>query len=155
MWHRRIFSTHAIAGATADAMMAALKNRGPDAQHSKRWHADWRTAPADGTAHNALIHARLSIIDPRPIADQPMYQIENTVRIEVMVKSEYVGNGELRELLDFPDEILLVGKVRLSQGLDGHVPASELVASAIHDTESAYPQHRINSIRAIQDGTDG
>jgi asparagine synthase (glutamine-hydrolysing) len=56
----------------ASAMMEALKNRGPDAQHSTRWGADWSRLADDAPAANALIHARLSIIDPRPVSDQPM-----------------------------------------------------------------------------------
>jgi len=51
-------------------ILARLASRGPDAQHLQAWNADWH--PAAGAAHHALIHARLSIIDPRPIADQPM-----------------------------------------------------------------------------------
>lgn len=52
------------------AVLARLAVRGPDAQHIRRWDANWQ--PAAGAAYHALIHARLSIIDPRPIADQPM-----------------------------------------------------------------------------------
>ncbi len=56
--------------AVAPAMCEALKRRGPDGQHIVGWDADWQpvaTAPA-----HALVHARLAIIDPRPVADQPM-----------------------------------------------------------------------------------
>jgi asparagine synthase (glutamine-hydrolysing) len=67
------FSLTPKAPESIDAMMAALKYRGPDAQHSVRWNADWNRTAADGEAFNALIHARLSIIDPRPISDQPMH----------------------------------------------------------------------------------
>lgn len=51
-------------------MLGALRRRGPDAQHMVSWDSNW--APQAGPATNALIHARLSIIDPRPEADQPM-----------------------------------------------------------------------------------
>ena len=61
--------------------MAALKNRGPDAQHSVRWNAEWDRVGNDAIAHAALIHARLSIIDPRPIADQPMSNDDGSVWI--------------------------------------------------------------------------
>ena len=46
------------AGRGRDAGGAAP--RGPDAHHAKLWD------------RNGLLHARLSIIDPRPLADQPM-----------------------------------------------------------------------------------
>ncbi len=67
------FAQQNIAPSVVDAMMAALKNRGPDAQHSVRWDQQWACVESDsGGAANALIHARLAIVDPRPIADQPM-----------------------------------------------------------------------------------
>jgi asparagine synthase (glutamine-hydrolysing) len=56
--------------ATAAAMLAALRQRGPDAQHQVTWDQDFRRSA--GPAHHALLHARLAIIDPRPEADQPM-----------------------------------------------------------------------------------
>ena len=52
------------------ARLAQLRRRGPDAQHVVAWNPAWRRQSDD--AVNALIHARLSIIDPRPEADQPM-----------------------------------------------------------------------------------
>ncbi len=51
-------------------MMAALRQRGPDAEHARFWDAS--LAPTAAPAPNALLHTRLSIIDPRPLADQPM-----------------------------------------------------------------------------------
>jgi len=51
-------------------MLAALGKRGPDASKALLWNADFaedRTQPTLG-----LLHARLSIRDPRPDADQPM-----------------------------------------------------------------------------------
>jgi asparagine synthase (glutamine-hydrolysing) len=53
-----------------EAMLRRLAPRGPDAQHAVRWSADFEQC--EGAAPNALLHARLSIIDPRPEADQPM-----------------------------------------------------------------------------------
>lgn len=62
---------------TLDAMLAALKNRGPDAQHAVTWDAAFRH---DGDAcQHALLHTRLSIIDPRPEADQPMSNDDGSV----------------------------------------------------------------------------
>lgn len=79
--------------ATAAAMLAALKNRGPDAQHGVFWNEQFALTPTplpegeglsppspsgrragdEGSSiHHALLHARLAIIDPRPEADQPM-----------------------------------------------------------------------------------
>ena len=54
------FAQQTVAPQVVDAMQAALAPRGPDARHAKVWET------------NGLLHARLSIIDPRPVADQPM-----------------------------------------------------------------------------------
>ena len=75
------FAKHNVSATTVDAMMTALKNRGPDAQHSVRWNADWSRVGESADAPSALIHARLSIIDPRPIADQPMQNDDGSVWI--------------------------------------------------------------------------
>ena len=54
------FAQRAVAPHVVESMQAALAPRGPDARHPKLWE------------RNGLLHARLSIIDPRPVADQPM-----------------------------------------------------------------------------------
>ena len=64
------FGTRAVPPATVERMQAALRQRGPDAEHTVLWSAD--LSRTEGAAPNALIHTRLSIIDPRPVADQPM-----------------------------------------------------------------------------------
>ncbi len=64
------FGQRTIAAATAGRMIAALRQRGPDAEHARFWSA--ALTPTDAPAPNALLHTRLSIIDPRPEADQPM-----------------------------------------------------------------------------------
>jgi asparagine synthase (glutamine-hydrolysing) len=64
------FSTRSVAPATAERMRAALRRRGPDAEHAVFFDANLKRT--DGAAPNALIHTRLSIIDPSPEADQPM-----------------------------------------------------------------------------------
>jgi asparagine synthase (glutamine-hydrolysing) len=64
------FSHEPVAPRTPERMLDVLRRRGPDAQHSVLW--DSRFERAQGAACNALLHARLSIIDPRPEADQPM-----------------------------------------------------------------------------------
>ncbi len=56
--------------ATIDQMLNSLQRRGPDAQHAVLWDSHFR--PVTGAAHNALLHTRLSIRDPRALADQPM-----------------------------------------------------------------------------------
>ncbi len=64
------FGARVLPPATVERMVAALRQRGPDAEHVKFWTADF--GDAEGAAPNALLHTRLSIIDPRPEADQPM-----------------------------------------------------------------------------------
>lgn len=69
------FGHRSIAAATIAAMRAAIARRGPDAFHvagSARDDAAFvRQENVDGL-QRALLHARLSIRDPRPLADQPM-----------------------------------------------------------------------------------
>jgi asparagine synthase (glutamine-hydrolysing) len=64
------FSPEPVAPQTPARMLDVLRRRGPDAQHSVLWND--RFERTQGAASNALLHARLSIIDPRPEADQPM-----------------------------------------------------------------------------------
>jgi len=69
------FAQQPVAPKVVGAMQAALAPRGPDAHHAKLWD------------RNGLLHARLSIIDPRPLADQPMANESGDVWI--------VYNGEV------------------------------------------------------------
>jgi len=62
-------------------MMAALASRGPDAQHVATFDAAGARLADDAQAAAGLVHARLSIIDPRPIADQPMGNDDGSVWI--------------------------------------------------------------------------
>lgn len=64
------FALRPIAPDVVAAMQTALRARGPDGEHALGWDA--HGLRRDGVWHNALMHARLAIIDPRPIADQPM-----------------------------------------------------------------------------------
>ena len=64
------FSPEPVAPGTPERMLDTLLRRGPDAQHSVLWDGAFQRM--QGAACNALLHARLSIIDPRPEADQPM-----------------------------------------------------------------------------------
>ncbi|AXK39276.1 asparagine synthase (glutamine-hydrolyzing) [Crenobacter cavernae] len=58
--------------AVREAMLAALRQRGPDSQHAVGFGPSGQRLAEPGAAPNALLHARLSIMDPRPEADQPM-----------------------------------------------------------------------------------
>jgi len=62
-------------------MRAALARRGPDAQHDAAFDGRGRRLPDDAQADVGLVHTRLSIIDPRPIADQPMGNDDGSVWI--------------------------------------------------------------------------
>ncbi len=64
------FGQRVVPPAHVERMMAALRQRGPDAEHARMWTSDLQ--PTAAAAPNALLHTRLSIIDPRPEADQPM-----------------------------------------------------------------------------------
>jgi asparagine synthase (glutamine-hydrolysing) len=64
------FAQRPIAPSTVNQMFQPLQRRGPDAQHAVLWDKQYRAV--NGAAHNALLHTRLSIRDPRPAADQPM-----------------------------------------------------------------------------------
>jgi len=62
-------------------MRSALRRRGPDAQHDAVFDAAGARLPDDAVAPIALVHTRLSIIDPRPIADQPMRNDDGSIWI--------------------------------------------------------------------------
>jgi asparagine synthase (glutamine-hydrolysing) len=64
------FGTRTLPPAAVERMLCALRQRGPDAEHVVSWTPDF--ARSAGASPNALLHTRLSIIDPRPVADQPM-----------------------------------------------------------------------------------
>lgn len=69
------FAQRPVPDPVSAAMQQALRPRGPDAEH------------ASGYQNNRLLHARLSIIDPRPEADQPMVNDRGDIWI--------VYNGEV------------------------------------------------------------
>lgn len=69
------------------SMHAALLHRGPDAAHAVCLATDGTRLAPDAEAAVGLVHTRLSIIDPRPVADQPMASDDGQVWI--------VYNGEV------------------------------------------------------------
>jgi asparagine synthase (glutamine-hydrolysing) len=62
-------------------MRSALRRRGPDAQHDAVFDAAGARLADDALAPVALVHTRLSIIDPRPVADQPMRNDDGSIWI--------------------------------------------------------------------------
>ena len=68
-----------VAAPVRARMLDALRARGPDAQHIVAFDARGRIADASLPADAALVHARLSIIDPRPVSDQPMASDDGTL----------------------------------------------------------------------------
>ena len=62
-------------------MRDALRRRGPDAQHDAVFDLGGTRLADDALAPAALVHTRLSIIDPRPTADQPMRNDDGTIWI--------------------------------------------------------------------------
>jgi asparagine synthase (glutamine-hydrolysing) len=62
-------------------MRHALRRRGPDSQHDATFDLAGNSLPGDAQAPVALVHTRLSIIDPRPIADQPMRNDDGSIWI--------------------------------------------------------------------------
>lgn len=67
-----LFGTQGQALEVGERMLAALAARGPDASHQVAFDGAWNRQEDPSRAVHALLHARLSIIDPRPEADQPM-----------------------------------------------------------------------------------
>jgi len=85
-----------------DRMLDQLRRRGPDAQHEVTWDASFRRDDR-GPVYNALLHARLSIIDPRPEADQPMSNDAGDIWI--------CYNGEVYDWSAHADELRARGAV--------------------------------------------
>jgi asparagine synthase (glutamine-hydrolysing) len=79
------FALRPVAPGVAAAMQKALRPRGPDAEHVVVHQ------------HNTLLHARLSIIDPRPEADQPMANDRGDIWI--------VYNGEVYDWEGYAGEL--------------------------------------------------
>jgi asparagine synthase (glutamine-hydrolysing) len=88
-----------IARSAVEEMLARLKVRGPDAQRSVLWSADF--SPAGDHVFNALGTARLAIQDPRPEADQPMANDARDIWISY--------NGEVYDWAASRDELMARG----------------------------------------------
>ena len=95
------FSTEAVAAQTSARMLDVLRRRGPDSQHAVLWNAAFERT-TDGVC-NALLHARLSIIDPRPEADQPMANEAGDIWI--------CYNGEVYDWAAAAEELKALGYV--------------------------------------------
>ncbi len=92
------FSQSAVPPATYNRMLDALRQRGPDAQHITGWNADFALNTGEAAPHyNAMLHARLAIIDPRPVADQPMINDDGSVWI--------CYNGEVYDWAGMAEEL--------------------------------------------------
>ena len=66
-----------LAAPTLEAMLAALRRRGPDAEHVVGWNAQGQRN--DANPETALVHTRLAIMDPRPEADQPFSNDDGSI----------------------------------------------------------------------------
>ncbi len=84
-----------LAPATLEAMLAALRRRGPDAEHVVGWSAQGQRQ--DTPPEVALIHTRLAIMDPRPEADQPFSNDDGSVWL--------CYNGEVYDWQQHADEL--------------------------------------------------
>jgi len=71
------FQPQPAAPASVSAMLAALRRRGPDAEHVVGWNVEGQRN--DTQPDVALIHTRLAIMDPRPEADQPFSNDDGSV----------------------------------------------------------------------------
>lgn len=90
------FGKRQVSPASRQAMLAALANRGPDAAHEVAWSAS-RKVESHEMASSALLHARLAIRDPRPIADQPM--VSDDGKVWLCYNGEIYGWEEEAEAL--------------------------------------------------------
>src|SRR5574343_1515456 len=89
------FQQQPAAPATVQAMLQALRRRGPDAEHVVGWNTQGQRNDAQPEA--ALIHTRLAIMDPRPEADQPFSNDDCSVWL--------CYNGEVYDWQQHADEL--------------------------------------------------
>ena len=90
-----IIGQQPLAPATLEAMLAALRRRGPDAEHVIGWNAQGHRQ--ETTPEVALLHTRLAIMDPRPEADQPFSNDDGSIWL--------CYNGEVYDWKQHADEL--------------------------------------------------
>ena len=90
-----LIQNHAASPAVLEAMLSALRRRGPDAEHVIGWNVQGQRN--DAAPEVALIHARLAIMDPRPEADQPFSNDDGSVWL--------CYNGEVYDWQQHADEL--------------------------------------------------
>lgn len=90
-----IIGQQPLAPTMLDAMRAALRRRGPDAEHVVGWNAQGERN--DKAPETALIHTRLAIMDPRPEADQPFSNDDGSIWL--------CYNGEVYDWQPHADEL--------------------------------------------------
>lgn len=93
------FQQQPAAPSTVSAMLAALRRRGPDAEHVVGWNVQGQRN--DTQSDVALIHTRLAIMDPRPEADQPFSNDDGSVWL--------CYNGEVYDWQHHADELKAQG----------------------------------------------
>lgn len=98
-----IIGQQPVALATLEAMLAALRRRGPDAEHVVGWNAQGKriNSDTDVAPDVALIHTRLAIMDPRPEADQPFSNDDGSIWL--------CYNGEVYDWQPHADELKAQG----------------------------------------------
>lgn len=94
-----VIGQQALSPSTLEAMLAALRRRGPDAEHVVGWNAQGQRL--DANPEVALIHTRLAIMDPRPEADQPFSNDDGSVWL--------CYNGEVYDWQQHADELRVQG----------------------------------------------
>lgn len=90
-----LIQNHAATPVVLEAMLSALRRRGPDAEHVIGWNAQGQRV--DTNSDVTLIHTRLAIMDPRPEADQPFSNDDGSVWL--------CYNGEVYDWQQHADEL--------------------------------------------------
>lgn len=97
------FQQQSAAPTTVSAMLAALRRRGPDAEHVVGWNAQGqrKDTESDVGLEVVLTHTRLAIMDPRPEADQPFSNDDGSVWL--------CYNGEVYDWQQHADQLKAQG----------------------------------------------
>lgn len=94
-----LIQNHTASPAVLEAMLSALRRRGPDAEHIVGWNAQGQRN--DAQPEVALLHTRLAIMDPRPEADQPFSNDNGSIWL--------CYNGEVYDWQQHADELRAQG----------------------------------------------